>query len=77
MCLNTEITRAVPSILPDTMVVATSGEFNNGSTHERSFYWYLLIFKMCKAGNHYNGRPRALVHAERTSGEYIYRNKQS
>ena len=45
-----------------------SGEFNNASALERSFFRYLLLFEICKAGNQYNERPRAPVLAERTSG---------
>ena len=37
------------------------GEFNKASACERSLFWYLSLFVMCKAWDQYNERSRALA----------------
>ena len=42
-------------------LILTRGEFNKASASERSLFWYLSLFVMCKAWHQYNERSRALA----------------
>ena len=42
-------------------ILYTRGEFNKASARERSLFWYLSLFVMCKAWHQYIERSRALT----------------